>query len=197
MAALLLGVAVAGYLSLLTNSRSGVLVVAVLAVLAARCCLPSRGYVVVPVVLLAIAGALIPLERVELDTLRVQPTAQPTDVRNRPTSHQHESMTPEQLAADLAAADSLRAELLRSGLRQVAQRPLHGFGAGSALTRLQEDRQYQPDVSIRRILPLHNTFLEMAVNYGVPFVLLVLAVPGLAALTVLRPGCLLYTSRCV
>ena len=31
----------------------------------------------------------------------------------------------------------------------------------------------------------------MAVNYDVPFVLLVLAVPGLAALTVLRPGALL------
>lgn len=191
--ALLLALVVAAYLSLLTNSRSGVLVVLVLCVGAAVFCLPSRTHRLVPVALVAIAVAVLPLEQVELDSLRVQPTEQPADVKNRPTSRAHESMTAAQQAADLAAADSLRRDLLSSGLRQVEQRPLQGFGAGAALTRLEQDPQYQPgaDAKTRRILPLHNTFLEMAVNYGIPFVLLILAVPLLAAAAVLRPRALL------
>lgn len=186
--AVLVGLAVAGYLSLLTNSRSGVLIMAGLCVLAAVFLLPTRRYVAVPVALLALVAVLLPLESVELDLLRVQPTTQPADVGARPTSHVHESMTAEQAAADAAAADQLRVELSRSGLRQVQERPLQGFGAGAAMTRLRDDPQYQPDADVahRRVLPLHNTFLEMAVNYGVPFVLLVLAVPIAAAAAVLR-----------
>ena len=49
IAALLAGIVVAGYLSLLTNSRSGILVVAILCLLAAVFCLTPRRYVVVPV----------------------------------------------------------------------------------------------------------------------------------------------------
>lgn len=193
IAALLLGLVVAGYLSLLTNSRSGVLVMATLCVLAAAFTLPTRRYVVVPVALVALAAGLLVLEPVELDTLRVQPTTQPADVEARPNSHVHESMTAEEVAADAAAADRLRVELMASGLRQVEQRPLQGFGAGAALARLEQDPQYQPnaDVKNRRILPLHNTFLEMAVNYGVPFVLLILALPLVVAGAVLRPRALL------
>lgn len=189
IAALLAGIVVAGYLSLLTNSRSGILVVAILCLLAAVFCLPPRRYVVVPVALALIAGTVLALEPLPADAVRAQPTAQPTDVAQRPSKYNHEGMTPEEAAADLAAADSLRRDLSLSGLRQVEQRPLQGAGAGAATERLAADPDYQPGKSTRerRILPLHNTFLELAVNYGVPFLLLVLAIPLAAAAAVLRP----------
>ena len=174
----------------LTGSRGGMIASSVVLLGGALWCLPGRIRATVPIalVLLAAGGPLL----AQTDYEKVRPSTASAGMPGKePTSVRHlDNLTRDQVQADLLAADRLRVDLSRSGLRSFADAPLQGHGAGAAITTLERDPQYGPDLdpALRRIINLHNTFLEVAVNYGVIGLAPIVLVLGGILTTVLRPG---------
>ncbi|MEP7161411.1 MAG: O-antigen ligase family protein [Dermatophilaceae bacterium] len=174
----------------LTGSRGGMIASTVVLLGGALWCFPGRIRATVPIalVLLAAGGPLLALTDYE----KVRPSSASAGmVGEEPSSGRHlDNLTRDQVQADLLAADRLRVDLSRSGLRSFAEAPLQGHGAGAAITTLEQDPQYGPglDPALRRIINLHNTFLEVAVNYGVIGLAPIILLLGGILTTVLRPG---------
>lgn len=196
IAVLLVALTVAGYIVYLTGSRAGIMALVLLYVLAAAWSLPacwrSRTRLVVPAVLLCLAVALPVVQRTTLNQLR--PPVIGEQAAHQPTSGRYQDNIAEaQKEADVASADKLRRDLTVRGLHYLADSPLLGHGAGAALGLVAADPEYEPGVPERErhVLNLHNTYLEIGVNYGLLGLVPILVVPLLALGTVLRPRPLL------
>lgn len=182
--------AFAVYMIMLTGSRAGMIVSTLLFLGGALWCLAGspRRAVSVALVALAVAGpalSLTPLDRVR------PPTAIAKTEGKEPLSGGYvDTLTREELRADYAASDRMRLDLTRSGLRSMADAPLSGNGAGSSMTKLEQDEEYGPELEPkhRRIINLHNTFLEIGVNYGLIGLLPVILFLGAVLTLVLHPG---------
>ena len=185
---LLVGLLLNGFTIYLTGSRAGILSLVLLLVLAAVWCLPTRTRLAVPGALIALAIALPIVQDTNLNQLR--PPAIGQQATTPKSGHYQDNVGDAQREADVAAADKLRKDLTIRGLHYLAAKPIQGHGAGAALGLVAADPEYEPGVPERErhVLNLHNTYLEIGVNYGLLGLLPILAVPLLALATVLRPG---------
>lgn len=183
---LVIGLATASFAVYLTGSRAGILALMMLLLMAVLFCFPRRALLIVPVALLAVTALTYTLPKTDLNTIRTKAVVE--QATRKRTGYQ-DGISDAQKQADMASADQLRKDLSLLGLRYVAQHPLHGNGAGSALTLVEKDPDYQPGVprEKKHILNLHNTYLEIGVNYGLIGLLPILAVPCWALFVFLRP----------
>ncbi len=182
--------AFAVYILMLTGSRAGMMVSTLLFLLGAAWCLAASPRRVVALALIGLAVAGPALSFTSLDRLR-PPTALAKTQGEEPLSGHHvDTLTRQEMEADYAAADRMRLDLTKSGARSLADAPLIGNGAGSSMTKLEQDEEYGPglDPKDRRIINLHNSFLEMGVNYGLIGLLPVILVNGGVLAFVLHPG---------
>lgn len=182
--------AFAVYMIMLTGSRAGMAASTLLFLAGALWCVAAspRRAAALSLIALAIAGPALSLT--SLDRVRPPAAIAKTEGREPLSGSFDDTASREQLQADYAASDRMRLDLTRSGIRSMADAPVTGNGAGSAMTKLEGDEDYGPGLAPkdRRIINLHNTFLEIGVNYGLIGLLpVVLFLGGVLAL-LLHPG---------
>lgn len=194
VAGLLAGLVAAGYTIYLTGSRAGIMSLIVILVGAALWCLPTRRRLAVPALLLILAAALPVVQDTTLNQKRPPAVTQQASAPPK-SGHYQDGISEAQKEADVAGADKLRKDLSLLGLRYLAQRPLQGHGAGAALTLVERDPDYEPGVPAknRHVLNLHNTYLEIGVNYGLIGLVPILAIPLWCLWIFLRPRALRRT----
>ncbi|GAB78146.1 O-antigen ligase [Austwickia chelonae] len=176
----------AGFTVYLTGSRAGALALMMLFVATAIWCLPTRRFLV-PVALIVLTVGMPLLQDSDLNRVRPERV---TDQASRPnkSGRYQDNISADKKQADVASADKLRLNLTALGLRYVSENPVHGAGAGAALTLVAQDPDYQPGVPAakKHVLNLHNTYLEIAVNYGLIGLLPIVAVILLSLQRLLR-----------
>ncbi len=178
------------YMIMLTGSRAGVLASTLLFLGGAVWCLAGSPRRVVAVALIGLAAAGPALSLTSLDTLRPASALAKTQGEEPLSGHHVDTLTRQEMQADYAAADQMRLELTKSGARSLGDAPLIGNGAGSSITKLEQDPEYGAglDPKDRRIINLHNSFLEVGVNYGLIGLFPVILFCGAVLALVLHPG---------
>ncbi|MBW3085879.1 hypothetical protein KEM60_02090 [Austwickia sp. TVS 96-490-7B] len=186
---LYVAMALCAYTVYMTGSRAGAMSQLLLTLMTAAWCFRGRRLLVVPIALVALAAVIPVVQQSDLRLVRPAAVAQRAAHEGRGSGHYQDNVSDDQKAVDVAKADAARAELTKSGLRAMAEKPLQGHGAGSSITWVAHDPLY-PATSAngqRRVINLHNTFLEIGVNYGLIGLLPILAVPLWALMRFLRP----------